>query len=89
MSRFGTVAIHLTLWMVLTVGPVFAAQPGPLGETRLSAKDQSAAKIAPKAVFPKKQHKFGEVSEGTEIKYDFIVENQGDAPLVIKNIRPD
>ena len=52
MSRFGTIAIHLTLWLVLTVGPIFAAKPEPSGEMRLSAKDQSAAQIAPKAVFP-------------------------------------
>ncbi len=89
MSRFGTVAMCLTLWLVLIVGPCFAGQAGPSEETRLSAKDRSAAQRAPKAVFPILNHDFGEVSEGTEIKYDFVVENQGDAPLVIKNIRPD
>lgn len=89
MSRFGTIAIHLTLWLVLIVGPCFAGQSSPSEETRLSAKDLSAAKISPKAVFPIKSHSFGEVPEGTEVKYDFVVENQGDAPLVIKNIRPD
>ncbi len=43
----------------------------------------------PKAVFPKLKYEFGSVMEGDKIKYDFIVENHGDAPLVIKNIRPD
>ncbi|MGD8833300.1 MAG: DUF1573 domain-containing protein [Desulfobacteraceae bacterium] len=89
MSRLGAIAIYLILWVVLIVGPGFAAQPEPSAQTRLSAKDQSAAQAAPKAVYPKKEHDFGEVFEGTEIKYDFVIENQGDAPLVIKNIRPD
>jgi hypothetical protein len=29
------------------------------------------------------------VMEGETIRHDFIVENTGSAPLVIKNIRPD
>ncbi len=27
--------------------------------------------------------------EGTEIKHDFIIENHGRVPLIIKNLRPD
>jgi len=42
----------------------------------------------PRLVFPEIKHDFGSVMEGVEIKYDFIIENKGDAPLVIHNVRP-
>jgi len=44
---------------------------------------------APKAVFPQTKYEFSPVFEGHEIKHDFVVENTGQAPLVIKSIRPD
>ena len=44
---------------------------------------------APKAVFPQTKYQFSPVFEGQEIKHDFVVENRGQAPLVIKSIRPD
>lgn len=89
MPRFGKIAVHLSLWVVLTVGLGFAGQPDPSGDTNRSDKVQSSVHTRPKAVFPIQSYRFEEVYEGTELKYDFVVENQGDAPLVIKNIRPD
>lgn len=89
MRRFGTIFLHLILWVVLPVGLSFAGQPDPSGAVHISAKNKSSIRTAPKAVFPNRTHSFGEVFEGDEIKFDFIVENKGDAPLVIKNIRPD
>jgi len=44
---------------------------------------------APKALFPEPIHKFAPVMEGVVIEHDFIVENQGDAPLLIHKVQPD
>ena len=89
MRRFGTIFLHLIIWVALPLGPSFAGQPEPSGAIHISAKNKSSFRTAPRAVFPKRTHSFGEVFEGKEIKYDFVVENQGDAPLVIKDISPD
>jgi hypothetical protein len=89
MRLFGAPFFHLVIWLVLPAGLCFAGQSNPPGAIHISAKDTSSIRTAPKAVFPKRTHNFGEVFEGKEIKYDFVVENKGDAPLVIKNIRPD
>jgi hypothetical protein len=42
----------------------------------------------PKAVIQETTHDFGEVRPGLHIKYDFKVENQGEAPLIIKRVTP-
>lgn len=79
MSRFSAVATYIFIFIFLTSGSLCA------GVSNKSNEDS----IAPKAAFLQRSHDFGEVFEGAEIKYDFVVENQGSAPLVIKNIRPD
>lgn len=89
MRRFVTIYLHLIIWLALPVGLCFAGQPNPSGDIQISAKNTSSIRTTPQAVFPKRTHNFGEVFEGKEIKYDFVVENKGDAPLVIKTIRPD
>ena len=50
---------------------------------------QDKAANPPQAVFPEKEHEFAPIYEGIQIKHDFIVENKGTVPLVIKNVRPD
>lgn len=89
MRRFGTIFFHLIIWVAWPLGLSFAGQPAPSGDIHISAKDTSSMRTAPRTVIPKRTHNFGEVFEGHEIKYDFVVENQGNAPLVIKSIRPD
>ncbi len=79
MSRFSVIAIYISICIFITSGSLTAG---------VSTKTKNDS-IAPKAAFLQRTHDFGEVFEGAEIKYDFVVENQGDAPLVIKNIRPD
>ena len=44
---------------------------------------------SPRAVYPESIYRFDPVMEGAEIKHDFIVENHGDAPLVIQKVQPD
>ena len=56
------------------------------GDATYGATDQQKV---PKAVFQSIRFTFEPVLEGDIIKHEFIVENQGNAPLVIKNIRPD
>lgn len=72
----------LQIFLILIAGSLFLASP-------IIAGEDSSSKTAPKAFFPVKNYSFGELFEGPDVKYDFIVENQGDAPLVIKNIEPD
>lgn len=79
MQRLGTITLYLSIWIFLLSGPLSAGVPS----------DAQKDSIAPKAAFPKPNHHFGEVFEGEDITHDFVVENKGDAPLVIKNIRPD
>ena len=43
----------------------------------------------PKAVFPEVKYTFPTIMEGTEIKHDFMIENHGQAPLIIQKVQPD
>ena len=38
--------------------------------------------------FEETSHNFGEIEEGSRAKHTFKFENTGEAPLVIKNVRP-
>lgn len=92
MARFGKITLTLSLLVLLTTGVTYAGQTAPAAADFLLSKSPAspaANTTAPKAVFPESKHSFGEVFEGTKIKHDFVIENQGNAPLVIKNIRPD
>ena len=89
MSRFVNTLICLILSLMLTAGWLYAGQSASSTAPTSLAKGGTQAEIVPRAVFPVTTHAFGEVFEGVEVKYDFVVENQGGAPLVIKNIRPD
>lgn len=42
----------------------------------------------PNIKFEKKEHDFGKVQAGTKPSYEFKVTNTGDAPLLIKNVKP-
>lgn len=44
------------------------------------------AQGAPKAVVPEPSHSFGQVLEGAVVTHDFVIRNQGDAPLFIGKI---
>ena len=64
----------------LVVDPLSAATAQP---------DPKTGEASPLAVFPDQRYTFEPVMEGDKIRHDFVVENQGDAPLIINNIRPD
>jgi len=44
---------------------------------------------APKAVVPEPSHAFAQVLEGVVVTHDFVIRNQGDAPLVIRKVSSD
>ena len=52
-----------------------------------SIATEKAINKAPVAVLPEPTFKFEPVVEGTQIQHDFILQNKGTAPLVIKNVR--
>lgn len=54
-----------------------------------SEKPADTDAASPEAVFPQTQYEFAPVMEGVDIKHDFVIENHGNAPLVIQNVRPD
>lgn len=64
---------------VLSLLTVFALT-GSTQETDEEAK--------PKISFEKMTHKFGKITEGTKASHKFKFTNEGDAPLVIKNVQP-
>jgi hypothetical protein len=80
--RFTLVALLLVmaLLMALNATALLAAGQGTVGH-----KDATT----PQAVFPDTRYDFEPVMEGTRITHDFIIENHGDAPLIIKSVRPD
>jgi hypothetical protein len=72
--------------MLLTANFVSAGQPAKMTGPN-DAQNNTAGR--PKAVFPEREHQFKPIFEGAQIKHDFVIENKGNAALVIKNVRPD
>mgnify|MGYP006284944315 CR=1 FL=1 len=46
-----------------------------------------AEQTGPKAVAPTEGYDFGTVLEGNDVLHDFVIQNKGDAPLDIKDVR--
>lgn len=78
-SIFPIMAGLICAMLLFSTAPVKAA----------SEAESSATQKAPKAFFPSTRYEFGSIMEGNEIKHDFIIENHGEAPLVISKVRPD
>ncbi len=43
----------------------------------------------PKAVLPETSFDFGSVHEGEDVRHPFVLQNKGDAPLVITDVKTD
>jgi hypothetical protein len=86
MFRTSKTVAYVVILIALTAAFAFAASTSaaPADKEIKASLDK-----APKAVFLQTKYEFSPVFEGHEIKHDFIVENTGQAPLVIKSIRPD
>lgn len=89
MRDTGKITILVLFWAAMATAFAYAA-PATQTENAPSTPqvEASMAKV-PKAVFPEAKYTFDAVYEGVDIKHDFVVENHGDAPLVISRIRPD
>ena len=55
--------------------------------TGYSTEAADVQKMAPIAHFPISHYHFESVVDGTDIVYDFVVQNKGSAPLNIKDVR--
>lgn len=64
------------IWMVLLIFSV------PL---YCVAADAPAA--GPQAFLAESVHEFAPVVEGTKVEHDFVIQNRGDAPLVILDLK--
>jgi archaellum component FlaG (FlaF/FlaG flagellin family) len=53
-----------------------------------AALAQTAASKAPKLVIASTEHNIGEVTRGAEAKYTFVVKNEGNDDLEIRNVAP-
>jgi hypothetical protein len=62
-----------------TIFLLFVSTPCTFAET-------TAAPV-PKGVLPESIHVFEPVVEGTLVTHDFILQNRGDAPLIIESIK--
>ena len=83
------IAIQIILLVVVTAAFTIAGTSKQPHSPPSASEIKTSLDKVPKAVFPQLKFESGPVFEGTEIKHDFVVENKGEAPLVIKNIRPD
>jgi hypothetical protein len=81
--------IPVVLLALAPLAIALAEPPAQEGDQPSSAVVKASMESAPRAVFPLTKFESDPVFEGTEIKHDFVVENRGEAPLVINKIRPD
>ncbi len=59
----------------------------PAGQN--SVKIAAASPDVPQAVIQDSNHEFSPVVEGTQVVHDFIVQNKGNAPLIIEKVKTD
>jgi hypothetical protein len=82
---FGSAIAHLAQAADSTAG----APKHQSDQKQVDRQPAAAGGDGPEAFFPQTQFEFDTVMEGAEIKHDFIIENHGSAPLLIKSVRPD
>jgi PBP1b-binding outer membrane lipoprotein LpoB len=78
----------LILFAIVLLYPAWVLAAESVKKSAPSEAEPSA-KEHPRAVVTQKEHMFDTVFEGVQVKHDFVIENQGAAPLVIKGVRPD
>ncbi len=75
--RFGF--IGLLMMAALGVTAAWAAQDTATGDQQTAA--------APKIVAPQGSFNFSSVVDGTKVEHEFVIENQGNAPLKISKVK--
>lgn len=70
--------------LLLAAGLLGAQQPGPT-----PAPDPAVAPSSgtPRLFVEKNDHNYGRVLKGELVEHEFIVRNDGDGPLLIKNVQ--
>ena len=89
MYRKTKIAILFALIFTVPIALTMAGPSNKSGSADPAAGIKASLDKAPKAVFPDLKFEFSPIFEGETIKHDFVVQNKGEAPLVIKRIRPD
>ena len=89
MAKTFTIATQVVVLLAVAAAFSLAGPPATPDNSPSAAEIKAPLDKVPKAVFPRLTYEFDPVYEGTEITHDFVVENSGEAPLVIKSIRPD
>ena len=89
MDRIIKLSILAALLALAPLSLAVAAPPVLQDKQPSDAVVQDSMNSAPQAVFSETKFDFDPVFEGEEIAHDFVVENRGQAPLVINKIRPD
>ncbi len=49
--------------------------------------DSKQTTLSPSVFVPESRYTFPTVIDGTEVTHDFIIQNKGDAPLVIERVK--
>jgi glucose dehydrogenase len=89
MNKTSKVLMLAGLLLLVPFSIALAGSPAHLGQKPSASAVKASLASAPKAFFSRTQYEFDSVFEGTEITHDFVVENKGNAPLIINGIRPD
>lgn len=53
----------------------------------LSFASEKVIQESPSAFFPEDRYKFNAVIDGAEVIHDFIIQNKGNAPLIINDVK--
>lgn len=86
--KLGSLALLLILCCLAAAWVVNGSAIFKTGKSWADEKQNPATTGKPKIVVVNQRYEFEAVPEGQEIKHDFIIENHGQAPLNIKNVRP-
>ena len=71
----------------MTTKKIVAAMFFLLFASALCVSAENTVEQAPKAVLPESIHVFEPVVEGMLVSHNFILENKGNAPLIIESIK--
>jgi hypothetical protein len=87
-GRFIYVQLCWVVFIVLFAGSAALQADSPANTDQKDQHVTQNGEDQPAIFFPQARYEFDTVMEGEEIKHDFIIENHGRAPLIIKNVRP-
>jgi hypothetical protein len=89
MNKISKVSMLAVILFLVPLSITLAGSPANSGQKPSASVVKASLASAPEAFFSNTQYEFDPVFEGTEITHDFVVENKGNAPLIINSIRPD